>query len=358
MYSCVLSIITQSNEILAKENKMKIDKSSDNKLKEKFGCNPPEQWDLIKVGKKEEILTNVCLPANYKSNESPGEAIEESLTSVSTFFADTKIIEINERKRTLTFTIWVWSIWEDPRIKVKWDGKKKTIKLPSITTTEYVAWHPFLSFAINDMIEIESLRDPIIAKEFRLFPSGFGNGLFGNNTFPPNSTLIGTNPRWNVKIFCDFDFYNYPFDYQICSFRMVTDRLNVTLFDPPSHLDRMPKTQTELSGFNIERKLVSSLPTYDPIYQEMSSVFGFDFKLKRQIEPYYYKFYIPCIAIVITSFLSFIIPLNAAPGRIALIATQFLTLTNIFIHQMVSTYQKSLIIHFCIYIFMNNAQKY
>ena len=42
------------------------------------------------------------------------------------------------------------------------------------------------------------------------------------------------------------------------------------------------------------------------------------------------------MAIVVVSFISFLVPLTAIPGRIALVVTQFLTLTNMFIHQMVS----------------------
>ena len=34
--------------------------------------------------------------------------------------------------------------------------------------------------------------------------------------------------------------------------------------------------------------------------------------------------------------ISFIIPLSSIPGRVALVVTQFLTLTNIFIHSTVS----------------------
>ena len=337
VYIQFLVIITLENQILAMKNNTITSKTtSEDDLKMKFGCKPSEEWDLIKIGKKEKILPNICLPSTYHANESPGDANKEALTSVTLFFADTKIIEINERKRTLTFSIWIWAFWHDPRINVKWDNKQKTIRLPSITNTEYVAWYPFISYGINDMIEIEPLLDPIIAKEFRLFPGKFANQIFRNDAFASNLTLIGANPRWKLKIFCDFDFSRYPFDNQICSFKMVTERLNVTLVSPPNHSDRMPKVQTELSGFDIEREWITSVPKYDPIYQDETSTFGFHFKLTRQIQPFIYKFYIPCIAIVIASFLSFVIPLNATPGRIALIVTQFLTLTNIFIHQMVS----------------------
>ena len=62
---------------------------------------------------------------------------------------------------------------------------------------------------------------------------------------------------------------------------------------------------------------------------------GFNVTLVRIIQPYLYQYYFPSIAIVVVSQISFMIPLSATPGRIALVVTQFLTLTNIFIHQMV-----------------------
>ena len=66
------------------------------------------------------------------------------------------------------------------------------------------------------------------------------------------------------------------------------------------------------------------------------SIVGFDIKMQRIISSFIFKCYLPCIAIVVASSISFIVPLSALPGRIALMVTQFLTLTNIFIHQIVS----------------------
>ena len=40
----------------------------------------------------------------------------------------------------------------------------------------------------------------------------------------------------------------------------------------------------------------------------------------------FYKYYIPCLAIVIDSFLSFMVPILAIPGRVDLVVNQFLTL--------------------------------
>ena len=63
---------------------------------------------------------------------------------------------------------------------------------------------------------------------------------------------------------------------------------------------------------------------------------GLDFSMERTLRPYILKYYVPCITIVIISQISFVIPLDALPGRVALLVTLFLTLTSLFIQQMVS----------------------
>ena len=57
--------------------------------------------------------------------------------------------------------------------------------------------------------------------------------------------------------------------------------------------------------------------------------------MKRIQQPYLLKYYLPCIAIVTVTQISFYIPPDAIPGRIALLVTQFLTLTNLFISEQV-----------------------
>ena len=63
---------------------------------------------------------------------------------------------------------------------------------------------------------------------------------------------------------------------------------------------------------------------------------GLNITTERILRPYLLKYYIPCTTIVIMSQISFVIPLEALPGRVALVVTQFLTLTSLFIQQMVS----------------------
>ena len=70
-------------------------------------------------------------------------------------------------------------------------------------------------------------------------------------------------------------------------------------------------------------------------------IFGVELQLRRPMSKYVLQYYLPAITIVMASSVSFIIPLSAIPGRVALVVTLFLTLTNIFINQMVRTYKIS-----------------
>ena len=58
--------------------------------------------------------------------------------------------------------------------------------------------------------------------------------------------------------------------------------------------------------------------------------------LKRYILPFVIKYYLPSIAIITVSLISFLISVYSIPARVALLVTQFLTLTNILIAQQVN----------------------
>ena len=59
-------------------------------------------------------------------------------------------------------------------------------------------------------------------------------------------------------------------------------------------------------------------------------------KMKRHLLPFIIKYYLPCIAIITVSLINFLISIYSIPARVALLVTQFLTLTNILIAQQVN----------------------
>ena len=91
------------------------------------------------------------------------------------------------------------------------------------------------------------------------------------------------------------------------------------------------------NGFYVTINYTGSFVEYNNSYPNMTvKDFGFDITLERMFQPFLFQYYLPCMAIVLVSQISFIIPLSSIPGRVALVVTQFLTLTNIFIHSTVS----------------------
>ncbi len=60
------------------------------------------------------------------------------------------------------------------------------------------------------------------------------------------------------------------------------------------------------------------------------SLAGFNVVLKRFTSPYIMKYYLPCAIMVCVSWISFLIPSYAIPGRTTLLVTLFLVLTGFF----------------------------
>ena len=154
------------------------------------------------------------------------------------------------------------------------------------------------------------------------------------NHLDDNLCIAGPMVKYEIEakitIYCEFDFSNYPMDHSNCKLRFGGQRsdLKYTLYDPAnsSHGEQL----SEISDLKMVVRVAedtNSIPTKYKI--------GLDISLQRQIKSYLLKYYLPCVIITLVSQCSFLIPLEALPGRVALVVTQLLTLTSLFIHQMV-----------------------
>ena len=107
-----------------------------------------------------------------------------------------------------------------------------------------------------------------------------------------------------------------------------SSNIRFELYDPEND------QHTDETFFMSDLKVLVSVleePGTEPTDQKI----GLKVNIKRNIRPYVYKHYIPCIIITLVSQCSFLIPLEALPGRVVLVVTQLLTLTSLFIHTMV-----------------------
>ena len=131
---------------------------------------------------------------------------------------------------------------------------------------------------------------------------------------------------------CPFDFSRFPFDRHRCPLEMVLYfDWNLTI-----HNERKHRTSYGADGFEIKTHNIGPYSDYISSLSLPLTIFGIDVHAKRNISKYIFTYYLPSITIVLASSVSFIIPLSAIPGRVALVVTLFLTLINIFIHQMVN----------------------
>ena len=154
--------------------------------------------------------------------------------------------------------------------------------------------------------------------------------ITSKDIFPFDAPIVSATTTIEVKLSCKFDFSKYPFDRQSCPLEFFTEDFNVTVYENEYWLNNQPMFGGyDLEGGNFFKS------TWSNFYRKNRIYFGVNTTMTRQIEAFFYQYYLPCIVVVTMSFSSFMIPLAAIPGRVVIIVTQFLTLTNIFIHQMV-----------------------
>ena len=303
--------------------------NANNEIKNKFTTMDEWKKEMIEnagcpfVSPDQMLVTNVCFMPYYRSNQAPFEHLHTK-TQVNIDLYEVAVLEINEKKKKLTVKISQHLAWVEPRIRANFSGvENDIIKLSS--DNFFQIWQPDVDLYSPNLIGWESLYAPRLYKDIVVY-----NG-------PGNITKLSAWKDWKASMYCAFNFSSFPFDTHVCEFLQLADRISTTrLFYFPQNTTN---TDHDATGFNILISLVGTfVDEFAPDPPNGSHHIGFNMKLKRIRSPYIYKYYLPCAAIVLVSQISFTIPISSIPGRVSLVVTQFLTLTNIFIYQMVSTY--------------------
>ena len=148
-----------------------------------------------------------------------------------------------------------------------------------------------------------------------------------------------------VTIYCNLEFSEYPIDVQRCKFRL--------LYLDQEYDDVWQRyiNDSFKDGFVLEEKRQRELPfrfQYETIPEKdriqawqpekvcgvdddvwCVSYIGFDIKMTRKMTPFMLNIYTPSTILVVVSWISFWIPTDAIPARMALLVTIYLVLTNI-----------------------------
>ena len=265
-----------------------------------------------------------CSTTYYKRFKSCGVILDYAF--VHTIIKNYTIREIDERKNTVTIDLSLKLIWMDFRIfshRAKHESEEEKEMGYSISTkAANEIWKPELP--VHDLADHKKFKDSFNMISLRIQRKHYiydDDCIYG----PILNYEIDVKPSF----YCNFDLSNYPLDKSHCKFRVGGSVSNIAfkLFQ-----QRSERAKTfEISDMTVSASLAED---YENIQTKTS--LGLDIEIQRHLKPYLLKYYIPCIMIVLISHLSFIIPLNALPGRVALVVTLFLTLTNLFIQELVS----------------------
>ena len=267
------------------------------------------------------LSTSVCIPNGYLKGEVP-----EKPTKVNAKIEINNIREVDDKKMRITLDFYQELTWMDNRIITRFLTNPFSVLNNNLI--DYI-WKPDLWIKNLFDFKLHSVLDPtggLIIMEKEHCP------LVMNCTMPTETkrnTVVVYNMEALATIYCNFDFLNYPMDTQQCEFLMdgsypypnvVDISFDVGLFGVTNENSNIDDFEIEVTfKYNINTTGIHSV-----------------IKLERKILPFLIKYYLPCIAIIVVSLLSFLISMDSIPARVGLLVTQFLTLTNILIAQQVT----------------------
>ena len=278
-----------------------------------FGC---KNGYLVLNYQNRNPVRGACLPRGYAENVAPNS---DNVTWIGVWYKNLKFLDLQEDEKTFTIGVKSSYHWTDKRIIGNIEQTKKVINF--VPSAELPAvWKP------SPKIEnLKTMKPASGSSEFTQL------GLLVDKNDFLNHTVLYIGMEYRAVVYCPLDFKSFPFDIQKCRFLDINrskDRASFLIDEAIGNrrFDKPHTSQKHIAhGFEV---------TFE--FKNFTYGNGFDIVLKRLVKPHLLQYYLPCFAIVSMAFVSFIVPISAIPGRVALIVTQFLTLTNIFIHHMVN----------------------
>ena len=263
----------------------------------------------------------ICLEEGYYRGEAPNTTYMD----VHYSFNQMHVVDVDDEKNTITFEFMVSMNWKDLRIKANFSGFDKEKDIKESLASERI-WKP--NPMIHRIADSQDYEDSINVVKYALS----SRGTDGSNSF---NVILKLSAR--ISVYCNpWPLETYPLDDQLCTIIFSNPGKSVLNFivgnrksetgNTKSEANHSMMTHYDAAGFEISTKFPNS---------SMENQIDVEIHMQRLFQPFFFKFYMPSILIVCISGTGFLFPLNVLPGRISLEVTQFLTLANLFIYQMV-----------------------
>ena len=288
-----------------------------------FGCKNQNLNNL-------KGASQACLPKEYSKYELPNPS---GVNPIKVELLIQEVLRINDKDYSITFSCYYNIYWPDRRIRLSHNFGEEMLtdaqkKNPNFNLTN----SPDVTVPMNlEMIKDLWLPNILIynLKTFKVMD--VLSKLAGLWISADYTVLYST--ATHITFICPMHFDKFPLDTQSCKFQVGSysyDDSQMTFTTLRAGYDGKVENSIALD-YAIEIRNLSpqdSILLFDGLGN--FSLAGFELVLNRYVSTYIITYYLPSGLFVIVSWISFLIPMDVIPGRMALLVTLFLVLVNIF----------------------------
>ena len=277
----------------------------------------------FRCGDKNELPA--CLPKSYSKFELPNK---KSVNRMKVTIDIIEVLRINDKDYSITFACYFNVMWMEKRIQLG-----PTFGIDQVKEGQNATGNAAIAESLN-LEFVKSLWLPNIFiynlktyKVIDVLSKLAGLWVYGNN-------MVLYSQATHITFICPMRFDKFPLDTQVCKFQVGSY----------SYEDRIMTFETEKAGYSKAKGgnsialdyeiIINELPEIDTVFSTSDlgnfSLAGFEMVLQRYVSTYIITYYLPSGLFVIVSWISFLIPMDVIPGRMALLVTLFLVLVNIF----------------------------
>ena len=261
--------------------------------------------------------SGICLPDDYNKMDLPG--IKPIHIDTQIFLME--IYEVNERDLTIHINLFMTFSWQDNRLnftsamETSVDVNKQFID--SIWTPDFYIYH---------MKELEGVNGVTSMKGLTVHKHG-------------DSVKLFYSMEVNVKFMCPMSFLHFPFESNICKFRLTSYTFTADQIVFKAVTTKRPDKRLvmeKVRDYEVKVEYLKGNDTYQigDILQSddrrVFSVVGLKITFENLYSKYLWVYYLPTSMFTVTSWVSFLLPPTSYPSRTSLLVTVFLCQIGLF----------------------------
>ena len=295
------------------------------KRKEWYWDEEKYQVSWISTPGAKLLAYGICIDQDYNKYAEP----EAGKTVIYSTIEKQNVRSVNDKEGTMSVDFTLVIRWKDPNLHTHLsEDEKKNSGIALTPAAIKEIWTP--DVYVFDRKSFQTSDEWISLKSAKILATTEFANLKETQYTLQNKRITTVEIRYELKstVYCNFDFSEYPMDDQMCEFSLGSgsNSSHFQLHDPSNkyHIEKSYKA----AGFQL---LISFL---EKMNHAGGNTIGISVKMNRDLTSFIMTYYIPCMSIVVSCALGFVIP-DYPEGRISLMVTLFLTLMTLFINQMV-----------------------